>query len=242
MRKRTLIESFNCAVEGLVHAFRTQRNMRIHTAAAVLALVFAFAFIRELSGVELLAVLSAIAFVIVCEMFNTAIEGVMDMVEDDHSEQARLVKDVAAGAVLVASLYAVAVGYLIVVQHMHADYITVVDKIRRCPWHITAVGLGLVVILGVGLKLAFGRGQPFRGGMPSIHAAVAFAAWTTVTVVAAMEGVVPSQAALLSFVVLLLAFLVAESRVRDGVHTRTEVALGAVMGILVMLLLFQVLS
>jgi len=242
MERRSLIDSFNCAVEGLVYAFRTQRNMRLHTAAAIAALIFAVAFLRELSGTELLMVLAAVAMVMVSEMFNTAVEGVIDMITDGHDDRARLVKDVAAGAVLVASLFAMAVGYLIVIQHVHANYMTVVDKVRKCSWHITALGLALVVGIALGLKALFGKGQPFRGGMPSVHSAVAFAAWTVVTVVAAMENVAPSQAALLSFVVLLLAFLVAESRVRDGVHTRAEVAFGAVLGVLVMLLMFQVLS
>ena len=74
---RASIESFNYAFEGIIHVLRTQRNMRIHFAVAVAVLVGAVAV--GVSKIELIALLLAIAFVLVAEMINTAIEGAIDV-------------------------------------------------------------------------------------------------------------------------------------------------------------------
>ena len=77
MRSRpSIIESFNFAIEGVVHVLRTQRNMRIHFAIAVAVLVIAVAV--SVSRVELIVLLLSITFVLVAEMINTAVEGTIE--------------------------------------------------------------------------------------------------------------------------------------------------------------------
>jgi diacylglycerol kinase (ATP) len=66
------LESFNYAFEGIIHVLRTQRNMRIHFASPCVVLVAALA--SDVSRLELIALLLAIAFVLIAEMINTAIE------------------------------------------------------------------------------------------------------------------------------------------------------------------------
>jgi diacylglycerol kinase (ATP) len=85
-------------------------------------------------------------------------------------------------------------------------------------------------------KALTGRGTPLRGGLPSGHAALAFGGWTAITFIAEDERVV------ISFVALIMALLVAQSRVESGIHTTSEVVLGAVTGTLVSMILFQVLA
>ena len=69
-RPPSIIESFNYAIEGLIHVLRTQRNMRIHFAVAVVVIVLAVAV--GVSRIELIALLISIAFVLITEMINTA--------------------------------------------------------------------------------------------------------------------------------------------------------------------------
>ena len=77
MRLRpSVIESFNFAIEGVIHVLRTQRNMRLHFAAAVAVIVVAVAV--GVSKIELSVLLISIAFVLVAEMINTAVEGTID--------------------------------------------------------------------------------------------------------------------------------------------------------------------
>ena len=79
-RAPSLLDSFNYAFEGIIHVLRTQRNMRIHFVVAVVVLVAAVAL--GVGALELIALLLAIAFVLIAEMVNTAIEGAIDVVDD----------------------------------------------------------------------------------------------------------------------------------------------------------------
>ena len=107
----SILESFNFAFEGIIHVLRTQRNMRIHFAVAVVVLVAALAF--DVSRLELIALLIAIAFVLIAEMVNTAIEAAVDVASTSFDPMAKLAKDIGAGAVLIAAINAIAVGYLV---------------------------------------------------------------------------------------------------------------------------------
>ena len=102
---------FLYALAGLSYALRTQPNMRFHLAAALAVLVTAF--ILGVNRYELLFLLLAITLVLLAEMFNTALEAVVDLASPSFHPLARAAKDVAAGAVLLAALYAVATGVVI---------------------------------------------------------------------------------------------------------------------------------
>src|SRR5207247_8428207 len=105
------LDSFNFAFEGIIHVLRTQRNMRIHFAIAVAVLVFAL--IVNVTKLELIALLISITFVLIAEMLNSAVEAAIDIATTSFDPMAKLAKDVAAGAVLIASTNAVVVGYLV---------------------------------------------------------------------------------------------------------------------------------
>jgi diacylglycerol kinase len=96
-RRGSLLTSFNFAFDGIVHALRTERNMWIHFGIAALVLIAALFF--ALTRLEVIALLVAISFVVITEVFNTAIEHVVDLVTDEDDPRARVAKDVAAGAV-----------------------------------------------------------------------------------------------------------------------------------------------
>src|SRR4051794_26538443 len=110
-RHHTIFDSFNNAFEGVIHALRTQRNLRIHFLAALGVIVFAV--IVSVSRFELIALLISITFVLIAEMINTAVEGAIDVATTSFDPLAKLAKDVAAGAVLIATINAIAVGYLV---------------------------------------------------------------------------------------------------------------------------------
>ena len=109
--KRSWGNTFRCAASGAAHALRTQRNMRVHAAVAVLALALSIAF--RISTGEFLAVLLFIALVFAAEIFNTALEAVVDLVSPEYHELARIAKDCAAGAVLVCAAVALLAGIVV---------------------------------------------------------------------------------------------------------------------------------
>jgi diacylglycerol kinase (ATP) len=232
-RAPSILESFNFAFEGIIHVLRTQRNMRIHFAIAVLVLVAALAVGVE--KLELIVLLLAIAFVLITEMVNTAVEGAVDVATTSFDPMAKLAKDIAAGAVLIASTVAIAVGYLVFADRVATSSSRLLDELSNAPAELTLIALVLTILIVVGTKALTNRGTPLRGGLPSGHAAVAFAGWMAITL--ALEG--SGRRFLVSSLALIMALLVAQTRVESGVHTAIEVAYGAVLGALVTLAVFQ---
>lgn len=233
-RPPSLFQSFNHATEGVIHALRTQRNLWIHFSLAAGVLVAAVAF--GVDKIELMALLLAITFVLVAELVNTAIEAAVDVASTSFDPMAKLAKDIAAGAVLIASLNAIAVGYLVFSGEVADRSSRFLDRLSDQPAELTLVALTLTVIVVIAVKAYTGRGTPLRGGLPSGHAAVAFAAWMAVTLVLDDS----SQRFLVSSLAFIMALLVAQTRVESGVHSSTEVLYGGVLGALVTLVVFQV--
>jgi diacylglycerol kinase (ATP) len=232
-RTPSIVESFNFAIEGIIHVLRTQRNMRIHFAAAVAVLVGALVF--DVSRLELIALLLAIAFVLIAEMVNTAIEAAVDVASSSFDPMAKLAKDIGAGAVLIAALNAVAVGYLVFSGQVADESSRLLDKLSEAPAELTLVALVLTIASVIAMKALSGRGSPLRGGWPSGHAAVAFAGWMAVTLV--LDDT--EHRFLVSSLALIMALLVAQTRIEAGVHSTLEVASGGVLGALVTLVVFQ---
>jgi len=230
----SVIESFNFAIEGVIHVLRTQRNMRIHFGAAVVVIVVSVAV--GVSKMELIVLLLSIAFVLIAEMINTAIEGTIDAATTSFDPMAKLAKDIAAGAVLIASVNAVAVGYLVFAGKSADKTADVLDRVRNAPAEISLVALVLTVIIVIATKAWTGRGTPLRGGLPSGHAAVAFAGWMAATYI-----VGDSHRFVVSALTFIMALLVAQTRVESGVHSALEVAYGGALGALVTLSVFQLL-
>ena len=233
-RAPSIIESFNYAFEGIIHVLRTQRNMRIHFLVAVVVLVAALA--TNVSRLELIALLLAIAFVLIAEMINTAIEGAIDVATTSFDPMAKLAKDIAAGSVLIATINALAIGYLVFSSEVGARSSSVLDRLREAPAKLTLIALVVVIFIVIATKAISGRGTPLRGGLPSGHAAVAFAAWMATTYVLSAG----EHRFLVSTLTFIMALLVAQTRVESGVHSALEATYGALLGSLVTLVLFQV--
>jgi len=113
---------------------------------------------------------------------------------------------------------------------------TVLSKLRGSPIDVTVIALFIVILVAIAVKAVTGRGTAFHGGMPSVHAAVAFAGWVAVTFVAAGT----TFALPISAIALFMAVLVAQSRVQARIHSLTEVAVGAALGIAATVLIFRI--
>jgi diacylglycerol kinase (ATP) len=227
--------SFDHAYRGLIYAVRTQRNMRVHVIIAALVLIGSL--LVGVSKLELAGLVLVILLVFITELFNTALEFAVDLVTKEYHPLAKLAKDISAGAVLVSSVGAVLVGYLILADNLGPFSLETLDTIRRKPTHLTLVALGVVVLVVLLGKALTHSPRSFAGGMPSGHAAVAFAGWVAVSFVAAGGR----YAGLVSFIALLMALLVCQSRVESGTHNLYQVAMGALIGSLVTVAAFQLL-
>ncbi|MBA3842087.1 MAG: diacylglycerol kinase [Actinobacteria bacterium] len=230
-----ILDSFNYAFEGIIHVIRTQRNMRIHFGVAFIVLVAAL--IVNVTKLELIALVISITFVLIAEMLNTGIEAAIDIATTSFDPMAKLAKDIAAGAVLIASVNALLVGYLVFAGKVADRSGTLLERLRQAPAELTLVALVLTIIIVIATKAYTGRGTPLRGGIPSGHSALAFAGWMAATYVADS-----GHRFLISSIALIMALLVAQTRVESGVHSTLEVAYGGIVGALASLVVFQVFS
>ena len=108
---KKLINSFKYALQGFASSFRTERNMKIHVVATILVIILGIYL--KLNLIEWSIITIAIVIVISAELFNTAIETIVDMVSPQKNEKAKLAKDISAGAVLILAIGSAIVGFMI---------------------------------------------------------------------------------------------------------------------------------
>lgn len=109
-------ESFKIALRGISYLFLYHRNMRIIFMLGIAALALGFQF--KLKGIELAVLCIAVTLVFIAEIFNTAIELLIDMFTDKFHIKIKLVKDIAAAVVVVSSINAVAVGCILFLRRL----------------------------------------------------------------------------------------------------------------------------
>lgn len=228
---KKITDSVNHAMAGIVYAFKNERSLKLHFTVAILVLLLSL--LLDLNHIDIALIFFAISLVIMAEMFNTSMEAVVNLLILSHHPLAKITKDVAAGGVLIACANALAVAYLVLFQAMQKPILMdVIYKIRLRYSHAIVIGLTITVVLVLIIKLLGGRGTFMRGGLISGHAAVAFGASTAILCI--------TKNALATSLAFLLAFLVAQSRVEARFHKWLEVILGALIGILASLTVFQI--
>lgn len=219
-RPKNPLDSFRHAVEGVAHTFRTQRHMRIHFVTVVL--VLGAGLLYRLPRTEMLVLLFTVSLVLVTEMFNTAVEAVVDMITQSYHPAAKFAKDIAAGAVLIAAINAVVVGLILFFGSGQPQEVR--NRLRQPPdLYVFITALLLLLILVLLAKIIGRRGTLLYGGIVSGHSAIAFFLATTIIFIA--DNVFAAVLAVL------LALLVAQSRVEARVHTLQEVVIGAVLAL-----------
>lgn len=220
----------NCAIEGILYSFKSQKHVKLHFVIAIVVLLLCL--VLKLPMVEFVLFLFSVIVLLFAELLNTAIEEVVNLIEDRHHIIAKNAKDVAAGAVLVAAIGVAIMAYMIFSKYLFGPFGLVLREGVEFSGHIAVISLLLVLIAVVVAKTSIGKGTPLHGGMPSGHAAVAFSLATSITLLTLNPLV-----AILSIV---MGLMVSNSRLEGGIHTRVEVILGALLGMGLTLLVFQV--
>ncbi len=227
------MNGFKYAVEGVVHVFRTQRHMRFHFLAMVLVLIVSLVF--KLKREEVIVLLFTITLVLAAEMFNTAIEAVVDLVTQTYHPLAKFAKDIASGAVLITAINALAIGFLLFPGGARLNLLSEELGLHTPEWStvgsVTFLLLGIMVLMW---KVAGRKGKLLKGGVVSGHSAVGFFLATTIVFMSGRVAI-----GILAFI---MAVLIAQSRVEGGIHTLAEVVLGALLATGVACIVYGVLS
>jgi diacylglycerol kinase (ATP) len=229
--RRHPLDGFRYALEGIIAVVRTQRHMRFHFFSVVLVLLMGMLF--RLDKREMLVLLFTISIVLIAEMFNSAIEATVDLATQEYDPRAKFAKDIAAGAVLVATLNAIVVAWVLFLGDLRLEQIRLRME-RAEPTMTIAVTLGTILIFVI-VSLAKvlstqGKVRLFHGGVVSGHSALGF--------FFAIAIIIVSGNLLASILALLLATLVAQSRVEAKVHTLREVVLGSLLGVALAALIY----
>jgi len=233
VKPRTLIQSFSHAADGLVHVLHTHRHMRYHfLIAAVVLLVSA---ILRVSRFEVLLLLTAITFVILAELVNTAVESAVDLASPSWHPLAKVAKDIGGAAVLVAILSAVVIAAGVFLK---PDSLRALQGAATSPpphfLHVALAGAVTVLVAVILGKLWGGRGAITRGGVVSAHSALAFFCLVSVWFL--------TPDLLIRGLAVILAILVAQSRVDTGIHTLREVIIGVAVALIIGVGLYGILT
>lgn len=156
------LKPFRCALEGIEDAISTQRHLRIHVVVA--GFVALLGVLLGLPYTDLLLLLMAIALVVITELLNTAVELTVDLVSPVFHPIARRVKDIAAGAVLIAALVSAAVGIIILAPPLLRAFVASPLSAKSAMLAVIAIGLGASIFTAL-LPRRFGQ-DPSSGSAP----------------------------------------------------------------------------
>ncbi|OPJ59460.1 diacylglycerol kinase [Clostridium oryzae] len=230
MKIKKVVDSFNYAIEGIIYAVRTQRNMRIHIAVALMVLTACFFY--DISKIELMILTITITMVFAAELINTAIESAIDATTNYYHPLAKIAKNTAAGAVLITAINAVVVGYIIFWDKLAQITFVLMHKVRNSDPYMLLIIIIIVCLLTIVFKAIYGEGTPLKGGMPSGHSAIGFSVATIIALT--------TQEPLCIILSYFLALIVAQSRVDADVHSVLEVVIGALFGTFITLFIYTI--
>ena len=235
MKNDNFFEAWGNATNGIIYSATTQRNIRIQLVLAVIVMVLSLFY--GLNTAEFLCLLFAVFMVIFAELINTAIETVVDLFVDVYHPKAKISKDVAAGAVVLAACNALVVGYFIFFKEENLKAISdsIFNNMVKSPMHLAFIAIMLVVIAVISMKAGCSkkteRGELVKEGfVPSGQSAIAFAALTAIWL--------NSKDIVTFTLALILSILVVENRVGSNARTKAEIVFGACMGVLIVLLIY----
>lgn len=106
-----VLRALKFALKGIIYAIKNERNMRIHTIASIYVLIFSL--ICNLKPLEYIVVIITIGIVLTAEMFNSAIESIIDLCSEQYNSIAKAAKDISAGGVLILASAAFTVGAIL---------------------------------------------------------------------------------------------------------------------------------
>ncbi|WP_438433359.1 diacylglycerol kinase family protein [Gorillibacterium sp. sgz500922] len=220
------LRSLHYAYEGVKYALASQPNMKIHFFASFVVVISAVFF--RINPTHLLFLLLAITLVIVTELINTAIEKTVDLAMPERHPLAKIAKDTAAAAVLVAAVFAIAVGIAVFYRPVERWLHAVQGPSRTLSIESVWIYLLLVLLTVIVAESRFGRTLFLR---PSLLSGVA-ASLATLIAISSTQTLPAFLAAFMAFLFLLLLY-------RRKTRTLPGLLFGAAVGIAITLLLFE---
>lgn len=229
-KNKTFFTALRHALDGVIKAFKTERNLRIDYVIGLFVLICSLFF--DFTKTEFACLCLTIGFVIFAEMINSTVEYIVDLITDKYDDRAKAAKDIAAGGVLIASVVAVIVAFFLFADKLTMATTSVISTIFSSNIYILFTIIFAVIILAVILKGFLGKGSNYSGVYPSARVALAFGLTTYVYII--------TKSILVGGVALILSIIIAQIRVENTKTRPIYMVISAIIGVLVVLIIYQI--
>lgn len=229
-KNKNFATSLGHALDGIIKAFKTERNLRIDFLIGLFILIFSLFF--DFTKTEFICLCITIGFVIFSEMINSTVEYVVDLVTDKYDDRAKAAKDIAAGGVLISSGIAVVVGYFLFSDKIYNVSTNLISSVLDSRLHILFIIIFATVLLAVILKGMFGKGENYSKTYPSARVALAFGLTTYLYI--STKNLVATGIAFI------LSILITQIRIESTKTKPIFMIISAAVGILVVLIIYQI--
>lgn len=228
-KNKSVFSAMKNAINGLIHVFKTEKNLRIYYVIGIL--VFGTSFFFNFTKTEFACLCLTIGFVIFAEMINSTIEYMVDLLTDKYDERAKAAKDIAAGAVLVSAAVAVVVAYFLFIDKLRGASFMLFSQMLNSNVHILTTILFIIIILTVILKGIFSKTRNYVKAFPSARIVISFGLATFLLLI--------TKSILVGGVAFALCFIITElKRENEKVHL-ASIILSALLGVLLVLIVYQ---
>lgn len=229
-KNKTFATAAKHALDGIIRAFKTERNLRIDYVIGLFVLIGSLFF--DFTKTEFACLCLTIGFVIFAEMINSTVEYIVDLITDKYDDRAKAAKDIAAGGVLIASIVAVIVAYFLFADKLYFATTAVLNSILSSKLYILVVIVFGTVLLAVILKGIFGKGSNFSQSYPSVRVALAFGLTAFVYIV--------TKDIFVGAIAFILSIMIAQIRIENTKIRPIYIIISALLGILVVLIIYQI--
>ncbi len=228
-KNKTFFSAAKNALNGIIHAFKTERNLRIDYIIGLLVFVFSLFF--DFTKTEYICLILTIGFVIFAEMINSTVEYIVDLITEEYNLKAKAAKDIAAGAVLVSSGISVIVAYFLFYDKISQASTRLLTAVLSSKTHILFTILFALVILTIILKGIFSKDRNYVKSFPSSRVSLSFALATYLFVI--------TKSFIVGGVAMVLSILVSSMKHENDKVSLIHIILSAMLGVLIVVIVYQ---
>jgi len=230
-KNKTFFSATKNALNGIIHAFKTEKNLRNDYIIGALVLFVSLFF--DFTRAELICLVLTIGFVIFAEMINSTVEYIVNLVKTEYDLNAKAAKDIAAGGVLIASLISVIVAYLLFVDKIRQASTALLTAVLSSKAHMLVTILFVVTIFIVILKGIFSKDKDnnYVKAFPSARVTISFALSTYLFVM--------TKNLIVGGVAIALSIMVSSIKRENDKTTIMQIIFSALIGILLVISIYQ---
>ena len=229
-KNKTFFTALKHALDGVIRAFKTERNLRIDYVIGLFVLICSLFF--DFTKTEFACLCLTIGFVIFSEMINSTVEYIVDLITDKYDDRAKAAKDIAAGGVLISSVVAVVVAFFLFSDKLTMATTSVISTIFSSNIYLLFTIIFAVIILAVILKGVIGKGSSYALAYPSARVALAFGLTTYAYII--------TRSLIVGGIAFILSIIIAQIRIENTKIRPIYMIISAIIGVLVVLIIYQI--